>query len=130
MIRKLRSAYQHRRDHVSELFKNEIFCIAQSISEDSVSLYHGQKSDILKRLSKSDVPKPVNKNSAGLVSDLSGIINAKANMAFSSFQEFGDKLYQHIVSLGRGYGRIDIVCDTYFTEKLTEGVRKGRGSRT
>ena len=40
---KLRSAYQHRRDHVSELFKNEIFGIARSISEDSVLLYYGPK---------------------------------------------------------------------------------------
>ena len=51
-------------------------------------------------------------------------------MAFSPFQEFGDKLYQHIVSFGKGYGRIDIVSDRYFTESLKEGVRKARGSGT
>ena len=56
---------------------------AQNISEDFVSLCHGQKSDILKRLNKSDVPKPASKNSAGIAIDLSGIVNAKTNMAFS-----------------------------------------------
>ena len=129
MISKLRSAYQHRRDDVITLFENEIFGISQSISEDSLSLYHGQKSDILKRVSASAIPKIV-KDDSGLIIDLSGIINAKADMICSTFQDFADKLYRHIVSLGKNYARIDIVCDRYFGDSLKEGVRKGRGSGT
>ena len=49
MITKLRSACNYRNCLVLDLFTSEIFGVAQSISENSIQLYHGTKSDILKR---------------------------------------------------------------------------------
>lgn len=43
-ISKLCCAYKYRKKYTTELFINEIFGIAQSISKDSTTLYHGQKS--------------------------------------------------------------------------------------
>ena len=52
MVTKLRVACVARQKHAEIFFKSEIFGIAQSISTDSRSLYHGSKSDILKRFEK------------------------------------------------------------------------------
>ena len=77
----MRSAYKFRKDATTELFKNEIFSVAQSISLDSMSLYHGVKADLLKGLSTA--VKPSNKQcNSDITLDLSGIINAKASMNF------------------------------------------------
>lgn len=40
MISKMRSAYKFRQYATTELFKNEIFGVAQSIAQDPISLYH------------------------------------------------------------------------------------------
>ena len=49
MVTKLRAACVARQKHAEIFFQSEIFGIAQSISTDSRSMYHGSKSDILKR---------------------------------------------------------------------------------
>ena len=64
MIWRMRSAYKFRKDATTELFKNEIFGIAQSISRDFMSL-------------STTVTSNIQYNSA-LTIELSGIINAKA----------------------------------------------------
>ena len=98
----MRSAYKFRKDATTELFKNEIFGVAQCISQDSISLYHGVKSDILKRLPT--VLKPTSMQcDSSLTIDLSGIINAKANMNFTTFKEFADYLYSYILSIGNDF---------------------------
>ena len=48
MISKLRSANFYRPLFVKKLFENEIFGIAQRISTNSLSLYHGKKSELMK----------------------------------------------------------------------------------
>ena len=48
IISKIKSSYQFRREEVCNLFKEELFQRAHSISEDENTLYHGTKSDILK----------------------------------------------------------------------------------
>lgn len=125
----MRSAYKFRKDATTELFKNEIFGVAQCISQDSISLYHGVKSDILKRLPT--VLKPTSMQcDSSLTIDLSGIINAKANMNFTTFKELADYLYSYILSIRNDSERCDVVCDRYFHDSLKEGVRHDRGSGT
>ena len=50
-VTKLRSAAVYREEKVTNLFSTEILGVAQSISENRNTLYHGTKSDILKRFS-------------------------------------------------------------------------------
>ena len=54
IISKIKSSYQFRREEVCNLFKEELFQRAHSISEDENTLYHGTKSDILKRLNSTE----------------------------------------------------------------------------
>ena len=56
IISKIKSSYQFRREEVCNLFKEELFQRAHSISEDENTLYHGTKSDILKRLNFTEKP--------------------------------------------------------------------------
>ena len=50
MISHLQSAYEYRTSLVKTLLSNELFGIAQSISQNSLQLYPGTKSGILNRL--------------------------------------------------------------------------------
>ena len=117
MISRMRSAYKFIKDDTADLFKNEIFGVAQSISLDSMS--------------SSNTGKPSNMpyNSA-LTIDLSEIINAKANINFPTFKEFAVYLYSYILSRGKYFRRCDVACDRYFEGSLKEGVRHDRGSGT
>ena len=49
-MNKLRSACELRRDPTLKLFKSELYGVAQSIASNAESLYHSNKSDILKKL--------------------------------------------------------------------------------
>ena len=128
MVSKSPSAYKFRNEYVTDLFRHEMFGIAQSIATDSSTLYHGQKSDILKRLTTK--PKPsITAFSSSLTIDPSGVINAKAERKYSSFLDFAQSLYKYILSIGKDF-EFDILCDKYFEISLKEGVREDRGSGT
>ena len=112
MVAKLRAACVARQKHAEIFFQSEIFGIAQSISTDSRSLYHGSKSDILKRFEKETQAKMRGNNSA-LVVDLSVIVKIIGQQMFRTFKEFATIVYKHIMSLGVEFKveRIDIVAD-------------------
>ena len=100
--------------------QHEMFGIAQSIATDSSTLYHGQKSDILKRLTTT--PKPtITAFRSSLTIDLSGVINAKAEMKYSPFLDFAQSLCKYILAIGKDFERFDILCDIYFEISLKEG---------
>ena len=48
-MNKLRSACDLRRDQLLEMFKTELYGVAQSIAANSEALYHINKSDILEK---------------------------------------------------------------------------------
>ena len=97
MVSKLRSAYKFRKEYVTDLFQHEMFGIAQSMATDSSTLYHGQKSDVT-------TPKPnITAFSSSLTIDLSGVINAKAEMKYSSFLDFVRSLYKYILAIGKDF---------------------------
>ena len=56
IISKIKCSYQLRREEVCNLFKEELFQRAHSISEDENTLCHGTKSDILKRFNSTEKP--------------------------------------------------------------------------
>ena len=122
MVTKLRAAC------IAEtFFQSEIFGIAKSISTDSRSLYHGSKSDILKRFEKETQPK-IHGNNSALVVDLSVVLKIIGQQTFRTFKEFATNVYKHMMSLGVEFNaeRIDIVADRYFKNSLKGGTRKDR----
>ena len=50
MIANLLSASYHRLEKVKQLFESEVFGIAQNICLDSRTIYHGKKSEVLRRI--------------------------------------------------------------------------------
>ena len=55
VINKMKSACEHRAQMALELFEGEIMNIPHSLTPDSVSLYHGNKADIAKRLNSEEL---------------------------------------------------------------------------
>ena len=123
MVTKLRAACVVRQKHAEIFFKSEIFDIAQSISTDNRSLYHGSKSDILKRLEKETQPE-IHGNNSTLVVDLSVIVKITGQQTFRTFKEFATNVYKHVMSSGVEFTakRIDIVADQYFENSLKIGT--------
>ena len=125
MVTKLRAACIARQKDAEIFFQSEIFGTAQSIPTDSRSLYHGSKSDILKRFEKETQPKIQGNNSA-LVVDLWVIVHIKRQQTFRTFKEFATNAYKHIMSLGVEFKAeiIDIAADQYFENSLKSGTQK------
>ena len=129
MVTKLRAACAVRQHHATIFFQSEIFGIAQSISTDSRSLYHGNKSDILKRFEK-ETQLPIHERNAALIIDLSVIVQIMAQQKCTTFKEFSRKIYRYIMNLATEskVERIDIVADRYFEDSLKGATRRERGS--
>ena len=51
----MKSACEHRAQMALELFEGEIMNIPHSLTPDGVSLYHGNKADIAKRLNSEEL---------------------------------------------------------------------------
>ena len=115
MISKLRSAYRFRTHLAVSLFSSEIFGYAKSIASDSLTLYHGTKSDILKRMklsSKWIIPN----DKSSIVIELSPIIKAKSSPSCTTFSDFAAIVYRTILYHSKGYKGLDVVADRYFQD--------------
>ena len=121
---KHRAALQYRKDHAKLLFKTAIFNYSQALSVDSTNLYHGTKSDILRRFSESPFQQP--SPSSAIIIELSPIL--RLDFKYATFLMFAQKAYAHIIDLGKDYGRIDVICDKYFTNSLKIQTRDSRGN--
>ena len=55
VIDEMKSACEHRAQMALELFEGEIMNIPHSLTPDGVSLYHGNKADIAKRLKSEEL---------------------------------------------------------------------------
>ena len=77
VLNKMKSACEHRSEMALELFKGEVMNIPHSLSPDGVSLYHGTKSDISKRLD-SDETIPQKEGKSALILEMSPIVRAKS----------------------------------------------------
>ena len=78
------------------MFQQELFGTAQSIVEDVCSLYHGTKSDILKRLDNIAEPSLSGSSSNVILFELSAFIRVKTNSNCKNFNEFALLLYHNI----------------------------------
>ena len=109
------------------MFQQELFGTAQSFSEDEFSLYHGTKSDFLKRLDNIAERSISGSSNNAILFDLSGFIRVKTYSNCKNLNEFALLLYQHFSKLSEGYNRCEIISDRYFDGSLKEGTRKKRG---
>ena len=127
-LNKMKSACDNRSDLALELFGNEVMDIPLSLTPDGISLYHGTKSYITKRLqSQENIPEHTHKSA--LVLEMSPMIRAKScSPGIECFSDFAVILYNHIMKLGRDHDRIDLVFDRYLADSLKEGTRNERGT--
>ena len=107
------------------LFQNEIFGTAQSLSLDENSLYHGAKSELLKRFDKVNQPH-INPFSA-IVIEFSAIIRFHCNIKVNTFNDFAKSIYAYVMELSANFHRIDVICDQYFEKSLKNQTRSERG---
>ena len=96
----LRAAIMYRRDHAKLLFKTAIFNYSQCLSTDCNTLYHGMKSDILRRFDQTSSPEILTSSSA-IIFELSPLL--RLDFKADTFSSFTQRTYTHIIKLGREY---------------------------
>ena len=127
-LTKQRAAITHRRSHAKQHFETEIFNTSQCLSTDSNTLYHGTKSDILRRFDVISLPVPESVESV-LIVELSPIL--RHDFKPDTFLHFARMVYDYIIKVGQDYDRIDVICDRYFEKSLktqTRDFKKGSGN--
>ena len=104
------------------LFSTEIFGIFQCLSINGHNLYHGTKSNILRRFKPTEFPG--NETSSAIIIELSAILRCSFNAI--SFSDFAGKIYAHIIDIATGYDCVDTVCDRHFESSLKSLTRHDR----
>ena len=114
-------AAAYRPKEVEKLFSSEIEGITHSIALDDSTLYHGVKSKIKDRFQSTAEPLPNMDQSSAIIIELSPVVFRLAGRdGISNFNEFAVKIYYHLMEIGKGYHRIDVVCDRYFPNSLKD----------
>ena len=90
------AAAAYRKEKAGELFKREILNITQSISLDEDLIYHGTKSDILKKFYKCHIPVVHSCSNSAIIIELSAIIYFMASVNAKTFHDSATKVYKHI----------------------------------
>ena len=122
-LNKLRSAITYRRSAARQLFATELFGTSQCFSIDEETLYHGTKSDILKRFETTQPMQPQSKSV--ILIELSPLL--RRNFNADTFLTYAQRLYYFILDMGRDYDRIDIICERYIENSLKSQTRVDRG---
>ena len=122
---------EHRPELAENVFRDEILDVAHSLAKTSITAYHGQKSDITKRLSPFSFQYlPNSESNSAIILEMSPMIRAKCASISSDvccFSDLAVVIFYQVQSLGSGYGRMDLVFDRYFEKNLKEDMRKNRG---
>ena len=127
IMTKIREAAHFRTENGKNSFSQELFGVTQALAQTSNSLYHSQKSDILKNFSH--VPDINVSDESAIIIDLSAMTRSHLHQEGSPFSDFTRSLHRRICK-GNSFVRCDIICDRYFTKSLKEGTRKKRGLGT
>ena len=120
-----------RKSQANELFQTELFNVAQSIAENGDSLYHNNKSDILKRFPTCKyVETDTQIDSSPIILDLSLFAKSHTLNENATFSDFAESLKARIFHQSSNYMRCDIIADRYFKDSLKENIRSIRGQRS
>ena len=107
-LTKLREAIHNHPSSTEYLFATEVFDVAQSLAENSETLYHGTKSDVLKCfVSQNELS--INKCDSSIMHDLLILVKSQYVDIIKTFS---------IMEISDGYKRCDIITDRYFQESL------------
>ena len=90
------------------------------------SLYHGTKSDILRRFDVISLPVPESVESSVLIVELSPIL--RHDFKPDTSLHFAHMVYDYIIKVGQDYDRIDVICNRYFEKSLKTQTGDLRGS--
>ena len=120
IMNKLRECIRGRAGKAEELFKTELFNVAQSIAENEDSLYHSSKSDILKHfpIYNNYSITEATINDSEMIIDLSLFTKSHHFNENTTFLEYANSLRERI-------------ADQYFKDSLKQNLRSSRvqGSR-
>ena len=126
----MRSACQYTPNMATTIFNHEILNIPQSLCTHNISMYHGTKSDILKKSSShSNSQVPLYASNSAIIIEMAPLIQAKcSNLCdISCFSDLATLLFHHIENLGSTFARVDLIFDLYFEDSLKEATRDKRG---
>ena len=98
IMNKLRECIRGRAGKAEELFKTELFNVAQSIAENEDSLYHSFKSDILKGfpIFNNDSITEATINDSAMIIDLSLFTKSHHFNENATFIEYANSLRERI----------------------------------
>ena len=126
VLSKIREAAHYRPEHIRSAFSQELFGVSQCIARTSMSLYHGQKSDILRKFSwVKEITVPKN---FAIIFYLSLLTKSHLIKPGSTFFDFAISMQRRIYHLSKEYSRCDVISDKYFINSLKEGTRNKRGT--
>ena len=128
IMTKIREAAHFRTENAKNCFSQEPFGVTQALAQTSNSLYHSQKSDMLKNFSH--VPDINVPDESAIIIDLPAMTRSHLPQEGSPFSDFARSLHRRICKMSNSFVRCDIICDRYFTKSLKEGTRKKRGIGT
>ena len=113
ILNKIRESIRVRTEQANELFKTELFDVAQSIAENADSLYHSSKSDILKCFPTCNYESATDsKNSdSAIIIDLPLFTKSHAINKNTTFLEFADSLRKRILNENSSCLRCDVIAD-------------------
>ena len=109
MMDKLKDLAKLRRSAVEDALNTEVFGIAQSLTKDQFSLYHGTKSHVVNPSASIQTAFPETK--CGIVVELSMFFRKKRPTWVLSFSDFAKFLYCYIMDLSKQFRRCDVVID-------------------
>ena len=112
VLNKIRSAASHRKQPTKEVFDHKLFGFPHSLGKCSIDMYHGSKSDLLKKFERFTVDscEYVNRKSA-VVIDMAHLIHGKAFADLDTFADFAFALYFQVKSIGQSFERWDLCFD-------------------
>ena len=128
VLNKIRSAASHRKQPTKEVFNHELFGFPQSLSKCGIDLYHGSKSDLLKKFERFTVDnfEYANRKSA-VVIDKAHLIYGKAFADLDTFADFAFTLYFQVKLIRQSFERWDLCFDRYNFDSLKTATRQQRG---
>ena len=95
----MKSACEHRAQMALELFEGEIMNIPHILTPNGVSLYHGNKADIAKRLNSEEL-SPEQDGKSAIILEMSPIIRAAScSTGIENFSAFAVIIYHHVAKI-------------------------------
>ena len=119
LMNKIRGAASVRSSQAKEVFNRELFGFPQSLSINGIEMYHGAKSDLIKKFEDFTIPSLEQTTSKkAMVIDMAHLIHAKTFADLKTFGDFACSLYYQISVIGESFDRWDLCFDRYFEDSL------------